>query len=203
MYATAQDISLLERLYKDRNPYHGQLHDHASTGGRSDGKCTLAEWKKGLEELSLDFATILDHRQVRHMHLPEWDETMFIGGTEPGTVIDDSPAEEKMLHYLMIFPKREQLETLLTGLNENIEELNELLGSGDAVQQLLNDYEAYEALLNSDSEAGGALEELEERREKLREMIQSSKNKEYIVRIAKERLGLYFPDEEIFYNDMN
>lgn len=114
MYATAQDISLLEQLYKDRTPYHGQLHDHASTGGRSDGKCTLTEWKEGLEELSLDFATILDHRQVRHMHLPEWDETMFIGGTEPGTVIDDSPAETQMLHYLMIFPKREQLETLLT-----------------------------------------------------------------------------------------
>jgi cell division protein FtsB len=108
-----------------------------------------------------------------------------------------------VMRYNALLEEQKELETLLTGLNENIEELNELLGSGDAVQQLLNDYEAYEALLNSDSEAGGALEELEERREKLREMIQSSKNKEYIVRIAKERLGLYFPDEEIFYNDMN
>lgn len=114
MNATAQDITLLEQLYSGRSPYHGQLHDHAATGGRSDGKCTLTQWKEGMETLSLDFTTILDHRQVRHMHLPEWDERMFIGGTEPGTVIDDSPAEEKMLHYLMIFPKHEQLETLLT-----------------------------------------------------------------------------------------
>lgn len=114
MKATSQDISLLEKLYKDRAPYHGQLHDHASTGGRSDGKCTLDEWKEDLKALDLDFTTILDHRQVRHMHLPEWDPKMFIGGTEPGTIIDDSSAQEKMLHYLMIFPKHEQLETLLT-----------------------------------------------------------------------------------------
>lgn len=118
MNTTAQDIALLEQRYKGRVPYHGQLHDHASTGGRSDGKCTLTQWKDGLQALSLDFAAILDHRQVRHMHLPEWDETMFIGGTEPGTVIEDSPAEEKMIHYLIIFPRHEQLEALLTEFTE-------------------------------------------------------------------------------------
>ena len=37
----------------------------------------------------------------------------------------------------------------------------------------------------------------------LQELINESDNKEYIVRIAKERLGLYFPDEEIIYNDGN
>ena len=108
-----------------------------------------------------------------------------------------------VMRYNALLEEQRELEQLLADLNENIEELNELLGSGDAVKQLLNDYEAYERLLNSDSEAGVALEELEERRAKLREMIDSSSNKEYIVRVAKERLGLYFPDEEIFYNDMN
>ena len=50
---------------------------------------------------------------------------------------------------------------------------------------------------------GEALEILEEQLEELRELINSSENKEYIVRIAKDRLGLYFPDEEIIYNDQN
>lgn len=118
MNATTQDISLLDQLYNHRDPYHGQLHDHASTGGRSDGKCTLTQWKEGMEALSLDFTTILDHRQVRHMHLPEWDETMFIGGTEPGTTIKDSKAEVPKMHYLMIFAKHEQLEALLTEFEE-------------------------------------------------------------------------------------
>lgn len=114
MKAMQNDIAQLKACYQNRNVYHGQLHDHADTGGRSDGNCTLTQWKEGLAELELDFTTIVDHRQVRHMYLPEWDESIFIGGTEPGTFIDDSPAELNQMHYLMIFARHEQLETLLT-----------------------------------------------------------------------------------------
>lgn len=99
--------------------------------------------------------------------------------------------------------EQEQLEILLAELNENIEELEELLGSGEEVQRLLNDYEAYQEMLESKDEIGVTLAEIEEKREQLRQMIESSENKDYIVRIAKDRLGLYFPDEEIFYNDKN
>ena len=35
----------------------------------------------------LDFAAILDHKQVRHMYLPEWDNSIFIGGTEAGATM--------------------------------------------------------------------------------------------------------------------
>ena len=108
-----------------------------------------------------------------------------------------------VMKYNAMVQEQEQLEILLSELNENIEELEELLGSGEEVQRLLNDYEAYQTMIDSKDEIGVTLAEIEAQRERLREMIESSENKDYIVRIAKDRLGLYFPDEEIFYNDKN
>ena len=99
--------------------------------------------------------------------------------------------------------EQKALEELLGELNENIEELEELLGSGEEVQRLLSDYQAYQDMISSNNEIGLTLEEITEKREQLQRMIESSENKDYIVRIAKDRLGLYFPDEEIFYNDKN
>ena len=43
----------------------------------------------------------------------------------------------------------------------------------------------------------------EELCEELRELLNSEEDADYIIKIAKEKLGLYFPDEEIFYNDRN
>lgn len=37
----------------------------------------------------------------------------------------------------------------------------------------------------------------------LQHLLNQPMNEEYIVRIAKERLGLYFPDEIIYYNGQN
>ena len=108
-----------------------------------------------------------------------------------------------VMRYNAMVEEQEKLERLLGELNENIEELEELLGSGEEVQRLLSDYEAYQAMIESKNEIGVTLAELEAKREELKEMIESSENKDYIVRIAKDRLGLYFPDEEIFYNDKN
>ncbi|MBR4428705.1 MAG: hypothetical protein IKS78_05045 [Clostridia bacterium] len=108
-----QDTSCLERLYAGRKAYHGELHDHSNSGGTSDGKCPLAEWPEKLRALYMDFAAILDHRQVRHMYQPVWEDGLFIPGTEPGTHITDSPAEEKAMHYNILLPCRDQLGTLL------------------------------------------------------------------------------------------
>ena len=108
-----------------------------------------------------------------------------------------------VMKYNAMVEEQKELELLLDELNENIEELEEMLGSGEEVQKLLNDYEAYQEMLESKNEIGLTLEEIEAQKARLREMIESSDNKDYIVRVAKDRLGLYFPDEEIFYNDKN
>ena len=108
-----------------------------------------------------------------------------------------------VMRYNALMEEKAELEKVLGALNENIEELEELLGSGEEVENLLGDYKAYQEMMASGGDVGATLEEIEEQRERLRQMIESSENKDYIVRVAKERLHLYFPDEEIFYNDQN
>ena len=107
------DITALEAAYNGRRPFYGELHDHSNSGGRSDGRMTLPVWRNGLMALEMDFATIVDHKQVRHMVLPEWDETMFIGGTEAATWIKDLDLEENGFHYNMIFADPDALLELL------------------------------------------------------------------------------------------
>ena len=111
--ASAAEVEYLEKLYSGLVPYHGELHNHAATGGTSDGKRDLNHWRGALEALQMDFAAILDHRQVRHMFLPEWEDGLFIGGTEPGTVIVDSTGVKPTAHYNMIFASPEPLMELL------------------------------------------------------------------------------------------
>ena len=118
MSATAADIRQLDGLYKDSKAYYGDLHNHAATGGTSDGKLDLAGWKRALKSLNLNFAGILDHRQVRHMFLPEWEDGTFVCGTEPGTKITDTAATRPYLHYNMIFSSAQPLMKLLTDFPE-------------------------------------------------------------------------------------
>ena len=61
----------------------------------------------------------------------------------------------------------------------------------------------YNALLEEQRELEHKLASYEEMKEELQELLNSDYDYEYIVKIAKEQLGLYFPDEEIFYNDRN
>ncbi|MBQ7651475.1 MAG: hypothetical protein IJS15_10980 [Victivallales bacterium] len=117
-FAAENEKQRLEAAYKGRKAFHGELHDHSASGGTSDGHCTLDVWKKEMAELKMDFAAILDHRQVRHMYLPEWDDTLFICGTEPGTVITDSHASRKDLHYNMLFANSAALEKVLAAFPE-------------------------------------------------------------------------------------
>lgn len=118
MKAEQKDILRLNSLYQGQMPCYGELHDHAATGGTSDGRCTLEQWKADLTALEMDFGTILDHRQVRHMYLPAWDDGVFIGGTEPGTRILDGKGEKNSLHYNMIFSSPKPLEELLEEFTE-------------------------------------------------------------------------------------
>ncbi len=114
--ATEADALHLDALYEGRSLYFGDLHNHAATGGRSDGKSSLENWKGGLQALEMDFVAILDHRQVRHMYLPEWEDGLFICGTEPGTRILDCEAIDgkNEIHYNMLVPNPKVLEEILT-----------------------------------------------------------------------------------------
>ncbi len=61
----------------------------------------------------------------------------------------------------------------------------------------------YNALLEEQHELEEKLNQYQEAKEELEELLNSDMDYESIVKIAKEQLGLYFPDEEIFYNDRN
>lgn len=111
--AEQADLDFLNKAYEGRQVYHGEMHDHANTGGTSDGKQTLNVWTTMMDELDMDFATIVDHKQVLHMRLDLWDNTIFIGGTEAMTLING----EKM-HYNMIFDNPEALEEIVTEFSE-------------------------------------------------------------------------------------
>ena len=119
--ANTTDIAHIDALYEGRNIYFGDMHNHSASGGTSDGKRPLSHWKGALEALEMDFAAILDHRQVRHMYLPEWEDGLFVCGTEPGTRILDNNAVsdgKNEVHYLMIFPSSKPLEELLSEFEE-------------------------------------------------------------------------------------
>ncbi len=55
----------------------------------------------------------------------------------------------------------------------------------------------YNALMEEKAELETQLIEYREMKEELQEMLASGYTKEDIIRIAKEKWGLYFPDEEI------
>lgn len=113
MFVTENERQHLLEKYQNRRVFHGQLHDHAATGGTSDGKIPLSDWVIRMKELQLDFAAILDHRQVRHMYLPEWKQALFLCGTEPGTHIPDSHASLNEMHYNLLVDSPEKLQELL------------------------------------------------------------------------------------------
>lgn len=119
MKAKKVDVNFLNDLYKDRTVFFGEMHDHANTGGTSDGQKTLSHWIGALEALKMDFAAILDHRQVRHMYLPEWQDGLFIGASEAGTHISNPIAATKDgLHYNCVFAKPEPFMEVLNMFEE-------------------------------------------------------------------------------------
>lgn len=110
---TVSERNNLLRHYEALRVFHGEMHDHSASGGTSDGRTTLEEWTEQLQALQMDFAAILDHRQVRHMYLPAWKDGLFIAGTEPGTFISDCTAESNEMHYLIFMPHRDNVAAFL------------------------------------------------------------------------------------------
>ena len=115
-FQVSEDVMTLNTLYAGLQPYYGELHDHANTGGSSDGKQTLDVWKSELERLEMDFATIVDHRQSSHMYLDEWDNSVFIGGSEAACRI--TTRSGVYLHYNLIFSDPKGLEAVVSSFPE-------------------------------------------------------------------------------------
>ena len=59
MLATEKDTAHIAALYEGRRAFYGELHDHAATGGTSDGKRNLDHWKGAMEAFGMDFAAML------------------------------------------------------------------------------------------------------------------------------------------------
>jgi len=114
------DFTTLDRLYAGRQCYHGDFHCHSNSGGTSDGKTPLSDYVRDMQKVGSDFAAIVDHRQMRHFFLPEWDETYLICGTEPGQYLDDPtrPAIAKKMDYTMIFPDKQGLAKVMEAFPE-------------------------------------------------------------------------------------
>ena len=128
--ATQADIDHLEAMYAGRTVYHGDLHSHSSTG-KADGKDSLSTIKMFETAMDVDFFTVVDHRQVVHMRDSQWDDTCFIGGTEPGlTVLDCPEAEIDTMDYSMVFADPEDLEAVLNAYPEEYQYADGYFKSG-------------------------------------------------------------------------
>ena len=106
-----------------------------------------------------------------------------------------------IMRYNQILSETQMLEEKLTALYTTRTELSEMLGSSEKLNDLLSDYRRCQELIASGTAEGEKLDEYKTRMEEIRRLLNSSENKDYISRIAKDELDLYFSDEKIFYND--
>lgn len=118
-------------------------------------------------------------------------------------VISIGICARSIMQYNELNREAEQLEAALEDLYEIRAELIEDLGSAEELKRILADYEAYNELIDAGTATSENLEEYQAQLDYIKEILNSSKNKDYIVKIAKNELNLYFADEEIIYNDIN
>ena len=118
-------------------------------------------------------------------------------------VISIGICARSIMQYNELSREAEQLEDALAELKEIRAELIQDLGSADELNRILDDYQAYNELIDAGTATSDALAEYQTQLDYIRELLNSSKNKDYIVKIAKDELNLYFADEEIIYNDIN
>lgn len=118
-------------------------------------------------------------------------------------VISIGICARSIMQYNELNREAEALEEALVELREIRAELIEDLGSADELKRILADYQAYNELIDAGTATSDALIEYQAQLDHIRELLNSSKNRNYIVKIAKDELGLYFADEEIIYNDIN
>ena len=113
--AMEADIAKLEEMYAGRVAYHGDLHTHTNSGGKSDGHVLIEDWAIAMDRVGIDFTAIVDHGQTLHMFSDAWDETYFISGAENGQLvmsINTNLGSQKM-HGNYLFPDVESYEKLL------------------------------------------------------------------------------------------
>ena len=123
------DFTALDAHYADCNPYYGDLHVHSNCGGTSDGHTPLKEWVPKMDELGIDFAIMVDHRQMRGYFLPEWDDRRLLYGTEPGGSFSDrKELPNNTFHYNMIVPHKYGLAMVLANFPEFKFQGDELTG---------------------------------------------------------------------------
>lgn len=116
-----RDYSDIENYYYGRKAYYGDLHVHTACGGTSDGKLPMKDWPAAMDKKGLDFAAVVDHKQMRGFFLPEWDDQRFIIGTEPDAKITDLSAcrhGQNSVHYNMLFPHKYSLSMVLANFPE-------------------------------------------------------------------------------------
>lgn len=118
-------------------------------------------------------------------------------------VISVGICARSIMQYNELNREAEELEQALNELGETRARLIEDLGSADRLRHVLNDYQAYKEMIEADTATADDLIEYQAQLDRIREILNSSKNKDYIVKIAKDELNLYFADEEIIYNDIN
>ena len=115
--AEQTEIESLLAAYADRIPRYGEAHNHSASGpvGGADGYKTIEEWRAGMLQQKMDFATIVDHRQSSHMYVEDWnnDQVTFLGGTETGTDITDLPDGKNNIHMNLIFSDITKFEELI------------------------------------------------------------------------------------------
>lgn len=128
---SAADLAALEALYGQYQVYYGDQHCHTSCGGRSDGKFPMGDWVAEMDRLGLDFAAIVDHRQMRGFFLPEWSEERFIMGSEPGSRLlnPSGDLKKETFHYNMLVPHKYGLAMVLANFPEFEFKGDELTGS--------------------------------------------------------------------------
>ena len=118
-------------------------------------------------------------------------------------VISIGICARSIMQYNELNREAERLEEALLELKELRAELILDIGSADELNRILADYQAYNELINAGTATSDALAEYRAQMDYIRELLNTSKNKDYIVKIAKDELNLYFADEEIIYNDIN
>lgn len=118
--ASEADIAFLDSKYDGRVAYFGDLHDHTSDGDNifadSATQAYAPEWIAKMDELDMDFQAVMNHHIAYHMYTDTWDNTRFIGGSEPATNILDSNATNKDMHYNMITPTPEALINVVSSI---------------------------------------------------------------------------------------
>ena len=118
-------------------------------------------------------------------------------------VISIGICARSIMQYNELNREAKELERALEELGQTREELIECLGSADEVKRILSDYQAYKELVEADNATAETLEEYQAQLDYIRSLLNSSKNRNYITKIAKDELNLYFADEEIIYNDID